>query len=165
MNITAQNTPAAASLFKGIPVTFTMTNGDVATGTFLSVNSKGWNLIDGTGATISRSIAKVASVILTVDPTPVAGYNAPVALTELLTMEDAPEIHDNDIFEDAPGTDIDALVAELDGASTRELADVFGIAAKELRVHLRALGMGVGKGHRYHLTADQINTVKVALNA
>lgn len=69
-------------------------------------------------------------------------------------------------FDTTPGADAtDALVAELDGCTTKELAEVFGIEAKELRVKLRALGMGVGKGHRYHLTADQVSLVKDALKA
>jgi hypothetical protein len=74
-------------------------------------------------------------------------------------MTDAGEID----FSDDDNAEMNALVAELDGATTAEVADVFGTSAKELRVTLRALGMGVGKGHRYHLTADQIATVRTAL--
>lgn len=114
------------------------------TGTIISINSKGVNLKVADGTTVSRSLSRVVWVKLDGDDIEVAAAEDGIANLDL-------------------PNDQDALVAELDGATTAELADVFGIAAKELRVTLRSLGMGVGKGRRYHLTADQINTVRTAL--
>lgn len=133
---------------------------ETITGQLISVNSKGVNFkVDG--RVVSRSLAKVAWVAID---------EGDVELSEddeadmLADMVEEGTIEDDDSEDDAPGTDLDALVAELDGCTTAELAAVFGIEAKELRVTLRALGMGVGKGHRYHLTNDQVTTVRAALN-
>lgn len=46
-----------------------------------------------------------------------------------------------------------------DGMTTAELAAVFGIQAKELRVHLRSLGLGVGKGRKYSLAEADYRAV------
>lgn len=54
-----------------------------------------------------------------------------------------------------PGTDYTAAA----------LATIFGTSARRLRVQLRKLGLGVGQGHMYHLTADQARNVKTALTA
>lgn len=54
-----------------------------------------------------------------------------------------------------PGTDYTA----------QALATIFGTSARRLRVQLRKLGLGVGQGHMYHLTADQARNVKTALTA
>jgi hypothetical protein len=176
MNITTANTPAAAAEYKGLPATMTLTDGAVLTGTFLSVNSKGWNIIDANGATVSRSITRVANMDVDADAAPdmdedtEADYMADMTAAGEIDFEDCCETgaceHD-----DADGntvglpanSEMDALVAELDGATTAEVAEIFGTSAKELRVTLRALGMGVGKGHRYHLTAEQITVVRGAL--
>ena len=76
-------------------------------------------------------------------------------------MLDAGEVDLTDDGTDEDDTDEDdALVAELDGMTSAELADVFNTTAKELRVNLRKLGLGVGKGRRYYLGADDIKMVK-----
>lgn len=46
-----------------------------------------------------------------------------------------------------------------EGMTTAELAAVFGIEAKELRVHLRSLGLGVGKGRKYSLAEADYRAV------
>lgn len=46
-----------------------------------------------------------------------------------------------------------------DGMSTAEVAEMFNMSAKELRVHLRKLGLGVGKGRRYGI--DQADLAKI----
>lgn len=163
MNITTCNTPAEAANFKGQPITLELTDGTTVTGEFLSINSKGWNVIVD-GVTVSRSIARVTSAVLNIAPVTVADYNDDEEMNENDDIETA-AAEDGIANLDLPGDVNDALVAELDGATTADLAGVFGIAAKELRVHLRALGMGVGKGRRYHLTSDQIGTVRAALTA
>lgn len=166
--ITWAFTPTAAAAYKGLDAILTLNDGTTLTGTFLSVNSKGWNItIDG--KTVSRGLKTVAKV-------QVIGNDVPSFL-DGDNMTDEDEIHEierlteeGEFDEDEDFTanadqELADLVNELDGATTAELAEVFGIAAKELRVHLRALGMGVGKGHRYHLNADQIQVVKTALTA
>jgi hypothetical protein len=60
---------------------------------------------------------------------------------------------DGDVF--VPGTDYTA----------KALATIFGTSARRLRVQLRKLGLGVGQGHMYHLTADQARNVRNALSA
>lgn len=69
--------------------------------------------------------------------------NVPVVEVEAPTVEDTPEI--------------------TDGMSTRDVADLFDIEAKELRVHLRKLGRGVGKGRKYGLTIEDVNAVRAHL--
>jgi len=98
----------------------------------------------------------------------IAHTDLPENTDSLDTNADDDETPDDDAADDSGlemDSEMDALVAELDGCTTKELAEVFGIEAKELRVKLRALGMGVGKGHRYHLTADQVSLVKNAMKA
>lgn len=174
--ITGCNTPESAAEFKGCPAILTMTDGTTMEGTFLSVNSKGWNItVDG--KTVSRGFNRVSMVQVDHE------YPEMEEAIEIVTAGMNADDNDQDIFEDAadvaiaatdpevysdtePGTDDnDALVAELDGLTSAALADMFGIAAKELRVTLRALGLGVGKGHRYHLKATEIEMVKAALTA
>lgn len=41
-----------------------------------------------------------------------------------------------------------------EGLTTAELAVIFDTNAKALRVALRKLGLGVGRGRRYHLTVN-----------
>lgn len=55
--------------------------------------------------------------------------------------------------------------AEGDGYTTAEVAAIFDMTAKELRVNLRALGLGVGKGRRYGLTDADVATIREHLNA
>lgn len=49
------------------------------------------------------------------------------------------------------------------GMTTADIAEALGMTAKELRVHLRALGMGVGKGHKYGLTSAEYRKVRDAV--
>jgi hypothetical protein len=129
---------------------------ETLTGTLISVNSKGVNIKDTEGKVISRSLSRVAWVAI----------DEGDVNSELETDDDIETAAAEDGIEnlDLPDSnELNALVTELDGATTADLANVFGMAAKELRVHLRALGMGVGKGHRYHLTADDIAKVRAAL--
>jgi hypothetical protein len=156
MNIITATTPAASAEYKGMAATLTLTDGTTLAGTFLSVNSKGWNIVVD-GVTVSRGFSRVTAVNVDADSVP--DMDEDTEADYMADMTDAGEID----FSDDDNAEMNALVAELDGATTAEVADVFGTSAKELRVTLRALGMGVGKGHRYHLTADQIATVRTAL--
>jgi hypothetical protein len=138
---------------------------DTVTGQLISVNSKGVNFkVDG--RVTSRALSRIAWVAIDEGDVELTEDDEADMLAEMIE-EGTIEADDDDEAEvEALVTEmseVDALVEELDGVTTAELAAVFGIEAKELRVTLRALGMGVGKGHRYHLTADQITTVKAAL--
>lgn len=46
------------------------------------------------------------------------------------------------------------------GMTTADLAVLFNTEAKALRVHLRAMGMGVGKGRRYSLTEEDRDNIR-----
>jgi hypothetical protein len=109
-------------------------------GEALSVNSKGVNIkVDG--KTRSFALSRVVALML----------------------DDV----DADINEGDEMSELEALYAELhDGMSTAELAALLAdhlkmaLTPKELRVHLRALGLGVGKGRKYSLSASEFNLVK-----
>jgi len=66
---------------------------------------------------------------------------------------------------------IDAVKADIpatddgEALSTREVAEIFNIEAKELRVHLRSLGRGVGKGRKYGLTTDDVNALRTYIDS
>lgn len=61
--------------------------------------------------------------------------------------------------------DDEAIMAH-DGMTTRELADILGTDPKSLRVILRSLGLGVGKGRKYSLAvADLVNVRKAIASA
>lgn len=115
---------------KGTDVRVILVDGTDIVGEAFSVNSKGVN-IKIDGKTRSIGLARIAD----------------------LGLEDADT--DEDIY------------AELgDGMTTAELAahlsDALNVALtpKELRVHLRALGLGVGKGRKYSLTATEFRLVR-----
>lgn len=51
--------------------------------------------------------------------------------------------------------DITPVDLDEDGYTSAALAVIFDTNAKALRVVLRAMGLGVGKGHRYNLRLDE----------
>lgn len=58
---------------------------------------------------------------------------------------------------------VDSVVradAPVDGMTSADLADMFNTSAKALRVELRKLGLGVGKGQRYALSSADIARVR-----
>ena len=122
-------------------VMITLVDGTVVSGSPISVNSKGVNIkVDG----------KVRSF----------GLKRIDALD--LVTDDEDEDTDEDIY---------ATLG--DGMTTTELADHLSdalstnLTPKELRVHLRALGLGVGKGRKYSLSATEFRMVRdlVKVNA
>lgn len=130
-----------------IELTVTLTDGTEVTGMPVSVNSKGINLkVDG----------KVRSF----------GLNRVVTLAGLDEDEDDDNLHDED-----DDTDEEIYAALGDGMTTAELAahlsDALNtdLSPKELRVHLRALGLGVGKGRKYSLTATEFRMVRDLIKA
>ena len=60
--------------------------------------------------------------------------------------------------EDTVPEDVAAMLH--DGMTTAELAELLDTEAKILRVHLRALGWGVGKGRKYSLTPSAYTIVR-----
>lgn len=119
-------------------ITVRLVDGTEVTGDPISVNSKGVNIkVDG----------KVRSF----------GLKRVDALVTDSDEDD--EMSDEDIY------------AELgDGMTTAELASHLsdslntGLTPKELRVHLRALGLGVGKGRKYSLSATEYRMVRDLIN-
>jgi hypothetical protein len=69
---------------------------------------------------------------------------------------------DMDDLDNEDDVDLDELH---DGMSTAELAALLDTTPKELRVSLRALGMGVGKGNKYSLSPSAYTAVKNHLAA
>jgi len=135
-NATAYITDAKDNEFE---VTVTLADGTSVTGDPISVNSKGVNLkVDG--KVRSFGIGRIASLTSDLD--------------------------DDDADGDDEDTTLEDLANEVsDGASTAEVAallsDYLGrdLTPKELRVHLRALGLGVGKGNKYALSEGEFRAV------
>jgi hypothetical protein len=125
---------------KGEAIIVFLSDGTRVTGNALSVNSKGVNIkVDG----------KVRSF----------GLNR---ISDLWTVADRKAEEGTDALTDVP-EDVQAMLH--DGMTTAELADLIGTTPKELRVTLRALGMGVGKGRKYSLTPSAYVAVRAAIAA
>lgn len=62
-------------------------------------------------------------------------------------------------------SDDDEEIMAHDGMTTRELADILGTDPKSLRVILRSLGLGVGKGRKYSLAVSDLVNVRKAISA
>jgi hypothetical protein len=123
-------------------VMITLTDGTRVTGGPISVNSKGVNLkIDD--KTRSFGLKRIDAVDLVTDD-----------------EDDADEMTDEDIYAEL-GEDM--TTAEL--AAHLEESLKITLTPKELRVHLRALGLGVGKGRKYSLTATEYRMVKDIVTA
>jgi hypothetical protein len=123
-----------------LEVTVLLADGTSVTGAPISVNSKGVNIkVDG----------KVRSFGL-----------KRVTAVQVDNGEDDEEMSDEDIYADLG-----------DGMTTAELAAHLAeylkldLTPKELRVHLRALGLGVGKGRKYSLTATEFRMVRDLIKA
>jgi hypothetical protein len=127
---------------KGIDIEVELADGTRVEGEALSINSKGVNIkVDG--KTRSFGLARVADL-------------------HRVGTEDSTDEGD---------TDEDIYAALGDGMTTAELAahlsDALNtdLTPKELRVHLRALGLGVGKGRKYSLTATEFRMVRDLIKA
>lgn len=118
-----------------LEVTVLLVDGTMVTGDPISVNSKGVNIkVDG----------KVRSFGL-----------KRITAVQVDNGEDDEDMTDEDIYAEL-GEDM--TTAEL----AAHLSDALKITLepKELRVHLRALGLGVGKGRKYSLTATEYRMVR-----
>lgn len=143
MNATATTTAADFTAYitdakdNEVEVTVTLADGTSVTGDPISVNSKGVNLkVDG----------KVRSF----------GLKRITSLTSDL----------DDDSDDTEADRLEELANEVsDGATTAEVAALLSdylerdLTPKELRVHLRALGLGVGKGNKYALSEGEFRAV------
>jgi hypothetical protein len=121
---------------KGAMIVVRLTDGMTAFGEAFSVNSKGVNI---------KTDGKVRSIAL-----------SRIDGLELDNLGDDDELALDDM-------DIEAQLH--DDMTTSELADLMGTTPKALRVSLRALGMGVGKGRKYSLHATAYNLVKAHVDA
>lgn len=108
-----------------------------ASGAPISVNTKGVNIKMEDGKTKSFSLNRVKAI-------------------DIVTEDDEAE----------GTTELEDIVNEIsDGATTAEIAAHLTeylkheVTPKELRVHLRALGLGVGKGRKYALSAGEFRAV------
>jgi hypothetical protein len=133
---------------KGADIEIVLVDGDSVYGTAFSVNSKGVNVKDDDGKTRSVSLARVDELVLIDDDT----------------------FGSDDDADDEAAADLDNALNDVadsisDGATTAEVAAALSdvlereITPKELRVHLRALGLGVGKGRKYALSAGELRAV------
>lgn len=186
MDITA----AFTATHKGEALEIHLTDGTAVTGDIISINSKGLNLkVDG--KVRSFSLKRITDLALVADLIE-ADELADVEDDEVLDAVDADEEafmdaseaeYAGDMFEsdDAEGQaqdeadypdDLEDIYARLsDGMTTADLAAALSddlkteLTPKELRVHLRALGLGVGKGRKYSLAAADYRAVKDLINA
>lgn len=180
---------------KTTDIEIVLIDGDSVFGTALSVNSKGANVKDDNGKTRSVSLARIADLVLIEDDTfgsdddadDLAAADIDLDARELADIdeleiddedgiygEDEDEGDDEDDHEDAAAElyRMEEIVNEIsDGATTAEIAahltDLMGteITPKELRVHLRALGLGVGKGRKYALSSGEFRAVVAVIRA
>lgn len=143
MNATAATDIITTAKADELEVTVRLIDGTEITGDPISVNSKGVNLkVDG--KVRSFGLSRVASILT-----------------------------DEDVEAEAEATDrMEEIVNEIsDGATTAEIADHLTtylereVTPKELRVHLRALGLGVGKGRKYALSSGEFRAVVNILNS
>jgi len=110
-----------------------LADGTHITGSPISVNSKGVN-IKSDGKVRSFALSRVTSLDLVTD--------------------------DEDDYDALDDVDEDLAEMLHDGMSTAELAEIMGTTPKALRVSLRALGMGVGKGRKYVLSPSAYIAVR-----
>lgn len=121
---------------KGKLVTLFLADRTTFTGLAISVNSKGVNVKDTeTNKVRSFALSRVKG----------AG------------PADQEDVDDYDALDDVPEDIAEALH---DGMTTADLADVLDTTPKALRVSLRALGMGVGKGRKYSLSPSAYIAVR-----
>jgi hypothetical protein len=131
----AETATAFITSNKGAEILVVLNDASTYYGEALSVNSKGVNIkVDGK----TRSFA--------------------------LGRVDVLELADTDNGEGTP--ELEDIINEIsDGATTAEIAAHLTeylkheVTPKELRVHLRALGLGVGKGRKYALSAGEFQAV------
>lgn len=146
------------STHKGSMILITLLDGTELVGEAFSVNSKGVNIkVDG--KTKSVSISRIGDLDLE-------------GLEDDEVADEVDEDEEAFMDEAEAADDLEEIYALLtDGMTTADLADALAdhlkitLTPKELRVHLRALGLGVGKGRKYALSASEFRAVKALIVA
>lgn len=133
MDATTARDLIATAKTTGEHILVRLADGTSASGAPISVNTKGVNIKMEDGKTRSFGLTRVAHI-------------------DLVTEDD-----DYDALDDVPEDIAEALH---DGMTTRELAELMDTTPKALRVSLRALGMGVGKGRTYSLSPSAYIAVR-----
>jgi len=159
---------------KGLEIDVETEDGAVVIrGTAISLNSKGINVrVDDKVKSIS--LAKVTGLVCTTaQPEFIGLYD----LTADDIADGIAEIEADDAWmdEDTEADYIADMVesGEVDLAdigtsatyTTRQVAEMVNMAAKDLRVQLRAWGMGVGQGKAYAFTDADVTDIKARLAA
>lgn len=150
---------------KGVEVIVTKADTTEVRGYVLSVNSKGLNLKDDDNATISIAASRVETIRMAEDELetfPADDFeDAQDRLDDaILNQPEDDELTGDEISDLIDAGELDPMDDDEAGHTTAELAELFNTSAKALRVHLRAMGMGVGQGRRYYLDDAQLATVK-----
>jgi hypothetical protein len=86
----------------------------------------------------------------------------------IVTMEGGVVIEAEDIPDDASAITSEPPALPGSVSTPRELAEVFGVSAFDIRQALRSLGLNVGKGKKYDLstlTATQLTTIREKVSA
>lgn len=141
--------------WKGEEITIVRNDGEQITGLAISINSKGVN-VEADGRVRSVGLNRVVSLSIDLDANPEDEGDEFDEDTEADYIADMLESGEVDL------TDTDTL-PDPDGITTKELAAMFHMEAKDLRVALRAAGMGVGKGRQYFFTAGDIAALRILL--
>lgn len=162
---------------KGQEIAVELTDGTEVTGAAVSLNSKGINV----RATGLKSIKLDRVVALICPDSPNAGMTS--LRDDELTADDIAdgiaeiEADDEWMDEDTEADyiadmiesgEVDLTDVDTDDTpnthTTAEVAAMVGKAAKELRVHLRAWGMGVGQGRTYAFTDADVTVIRAKLS-
>lgn len=148
---------------KGEAIVITLGDGTEVEGLALSVNSKGVNItVDG--KTKSISMARVSRMELGLTADDIADGIAEIEADDAWMDEDTEADYIADMIETG---EVDLTDVDTDDApnthTTAEVAAMVGKAAKELRVHLRAWGMGVGQGRTYAFTDADVTVIRAKL--
>jgi hypothetical protein len=148
---------------KGQAIVITLGDGTEVEGLALSVNSKGVNItVDG--KTKSISMARVSRMELGLTAADMADGIAEIEADDAWMDEDTEADYIADMKESG---EVDLTDVDTDDTAnvftTAEVAARFAMTAKELRVQLRAWGMGVGQGRTYGLTSADLVTIQTKL--
>jgi hypothetical protein len=156
---------------KGQEIAVELTDGTEVTGAAVSLNSKGINI----RATGLKSIKLDRVVALICPDSPNAGMTslrdddiadgiAEIEADDEWMDEDTEADYIADMLE---SDEVDLTDVDTDDTAnvftTAEVAARFSMTAKELRVQLRAWGMGVGQGRTYGLTSADLVTIQTKL--
>lgn len=164
-------------------VVVTLTDGTQIEGTFISINSKGFNVKAANGKTITRTLSVISSVEVNNDPFGLTDDELSDAIEDDAIdaeyfgneddEDDEDELTDEEYAdavdpEDDSAINIDPKDDESDeelgeGMTTADVAAIFDIPAKELRVITRKLGLGVGRGRTYSFDGEDVAKIRKAI--